>query len=242
MRNSGWLTAIVVGVVALLCWASLSAPVCGQKPELTPQQKVERALDEDSVLEFVDTPLRDVVMFLAERHKVKFEVAPELKAGPKRLDPETLVTRNLKLLTLRSTLHLLLDEYGVEHTVTPEGMVRLFPSTPELRAKRVESKVQQERRAKLEKQLVSFKADLQFVNTPFRAILYYLAELPDHYCTIDLSRQGLETAGIGPDERITIELPELPLGQLLKGILLPLDLQFIIQDEVVMVVARDKEA
>jgi hypothetical protein len=200
----------------------------------------ERILDEDCAMEFVYTPLRDVVVFLATKHKVKFELAEELKAGPKKLDPQTVVTRNIKEVSFRSGLHLLLDELGVEHTVTPEGAVRLVPSTPELRAKRVESKVQQERRAKLEKKLATAKADMQFVDTPLKDVLAYLADVTD--CNLAYPPQALATAGITSDEPINVDQPELPLAQLLKCILLPFDLQAIIQDEIVMVVPRDKRA
>ncbi len=91
MCNQWWLKAAIVG--ALVTCSVM--PACGQQPAYSQQQSAysqprpaERALDEDTSLEFVDTPLKDVLHFLADQHAVKIELAAETKQGPKRIDPE----------------------------------------------------------------------------------------------------------------------------------------------------------
>jgi hypothetical protein len=222
--SGGVLFALLFGPFA---WA--------QQPGETPLQKVERALDEDTTLEFVDTPLKDVLAFLADQHDVKFESAPEILKGPGKIDPNTPVTRNLKQISLRSALHMLLDEHNVEVTTTAEGKLRLIPSTPELRAARKESKQQLKKRRKIAIILQEVSA-AEFVDCPLTDVLAFMAD--QHDCTIVLSHRAM-AAGILPDRPVTLAVKDRSCEEVLKLVLAPMDLEAVIQDEVLLVVPRD---
>jgi len=71
--------------------------------------KIKRALDEPTTIEFVDTPLRDVVDFLRDRHHIDIQLdSLALKQAGVNLD--TQVTKNTKGISLRSALRMLLEE------------------------------------------------------------------------------------------------------------------------------------
>jgi hypothetical protein len=77
-------------------------------PPLTPQeQRIEAALETSAECDFTDTPLVDVVAFLAEYASIKIVIdAPALNDEGIAID--TAVTRKLDNLRLRSLLHLIL--------------------------------------------------------------------------------------------------------------------------------------
>ncbi|WP_425617514.1 hypothetical protein NA78x_001194 [Anatilimnocola sp. NA78] len=237
MRNRLWL--IAAGYVTLLSLAAV--PAIAQQPAETPAQRTERELDVRTSLEFVDTPLQDVLDYVQEAHGVKINLATETMNGESRVDPEVPVTLNVRAISLRSGLHLLLDQHGLEVTVKPDGTLLLVPSTKELKAKRVESEVQKAVHAKLQLKLVKENGRLKFVQTPLKDVLTYLAE--DFSLTIALDQRALEKAGISRDERVTCTTPDnQPLSRLLQFVLLPFDLHAIIQDESLLVVPRDIDA
>jgi hypothetical protein len=215
--------------VASLLWIALvviisanAPPACGQLAAETLAQKTERVLDELTAFDFVDTPLRDVLDYLQDQHKVKIDLARETQRGPKQVHPRTPVTLNLKGVSLRSGLHLLLDRYELEVTVKPDGTLLLVWSTKELKGKRVESEVQKIAHAKLRDKLLNEKANAEFVNTPVMDVIAFLADQAE--CTIVLDHQALAELGVSSDEPITCLLSEMSLGRLLVCVLAPLDM------------------
>jgi hypothetical protein len=186
-------------------------------------------------LEYVNTPLRDVLDYLEDQHRVKIELAPETQTGPKRVDPQTPVTKNLKQISLLSALHLLLDPYELEVTVQPDGTLLLVPSTQELKANRTVSKVQRAVHEKLRKTLKE-DTTLEFVNCPLKDVIAFLSD--QHDCTIVLDHRALTATGVSPDEPIT-GVCRGPLGEMLNLLLVPYDLQVVTQDEVLLIVTRD---
>ncbi len=236
MCNQRWLKAAILGAF-VTCSVT---PASGQQPAHSQHRPAERALDEDTSLEFVDTPLKDVLNFLTDQHAVKIELAAETQQGPKRIDPEMPLTFNVKQISLRSALRLLLNDYGLEVTVTPQESLLIVPGTPELRAlraRRVESQWQQLSRERLLLNLKREKGRLEFKDTSLKDVMSFLADLSG--CTIVFDRRSLAAAGVSPDQTISCTQPELPLAEMLKCALLPFDLRVIIQDEVLLVVQRD---
>jgi hypothetical protein len=217
--------------------AATAQPANGQPAGDTPVRKTERALDEPTILEFVDTPLQDVLDYFGEQHKVKFEFAPETQTGAKAVAPRTPVTLLLKSLSLRSALHLLLDRYELEVTVKPDGTLLLVPSTKELKARRVESEVQKTAHAKLNDTLRTATARMEYVNTPLADVIAYLAD--EKNCSIVLDHQSLAARGIARDALVTCSLDEFSLSRTLQCVLASFDLQTVVQDEVLLIVGRD---
>jgi hypothetical protein len=103
-------------------WAPLAAaadpwPAVGADGNA--EATIAQALARDTQLEFVETPLEDVVYFLRDHHAIPIEID---KRGLEDvgLGKDTPITRNLKGITLASALRLLLEELGLGYTVRDE--------------------------------------------------------------------------------------------------------------------------
>jgi ferric-dicitrate binding protein FerR (iron transport regulator) len=99
------------------------------------EKKIERALKEPTTIEFDETPLQAVIDYLKDLHhiEIQFDMKELQTAG---VDPDaTLVTKNLKGISLRSALKLLLDDLQLKAVIhnevllitTPEGVEHFFP-------------------------------------------------------------------------------------------------------------------
>ncbi|HEX4129628.1 MAG TPA: hypothetical protein VHZ24_06265 [Pirellulales bacterium] len=89
--------------------------------------KIIKALAEPTELEFIETPLQDVVEYLKTRHNIEIQL--DKKALEEAaLPPDTPVTRNLKGITLRSALRLMLRELPAELTYIIRDEVLLITS------------------------------------------------------------------------------------------------------------------
>jgi len=91
------------------------------------EQKIEQELDKPTQLQFVETPLQDVIDYLKKRHGIEIQV--DRKAlGDVGLDPSTLpITKNLKGLSLRSALELALHDLDLTYVVQDEVLLITTP-------------------------------------------------------------------------------------------------------------------
>jgi hypothetical protein len=81
--------------------------------------KIIKALDEPTELEFIETPLSDVVEYLKTRHNIEIQL--DKKALEEAaIQPDTPISRNLKGVTLRSALRLMLREYDLTYVIRDE--------------------------------------------------------------------------------------------------------------------------
>lgn len=101
------------------------------------EQRIEEALSSETALEFVETPLTDVIDYLKERHKI------EIQVNKKTLDDvgigtDTPISKNLKSVSLRSALDLMLTEMDLAYVVENEV---LMITTTEDAANRLMTKV-----------------------------------------------------------------------------------------------------
>jgi hypothetical protein len=91
-------------------------PICGQIGLTSGEAKVYHALRSPTQLEFIDTPLADVLQFLQDYHKITVRMdKPALENADVRGD--TPVTRNLKDSSLESSLGLMLKEPKLTYDV-----------------------------------------------------------------------------------------------------------------------------
>jgi len=91
---------------------------------------IEKALAENTQLEFVDTPLSDVIDYLRDRHKIEIQVDQKAleDAGIGR---NKQVTKSLKGISLRSVLKLVLREIDLTYTVHNGVLVITTPDRAE---------------------------------------------------------------------------------------------------------------
>jgi hypothetical protein len=88
----------------------------------TPEERIREALDQPTQIEFVDTPLKDVVDYLQDLHHIEIQLdAPALKEAG--VEESTPVNENLKGISLRSALHLVLGECGLKFVIHNEVLL-----------------------------------------------------------------------------------------------------------------------
>ncbi|MCH8044392.1 MAG: VWA domain-containing protein [Planctomycetes bacterium] len=90
------------------------------------EERISAALREDTGFEFLETPLSDVVEFLEDLHSIEIELDTTVleEAG---VGPDTLVTRNLKGITLRSALRLMLRDLDLTYVIRDEVLLITTP-------------------------------------------------------------------------------------------------------------------
>jgi hypothetical protein len=100
------------------------------------EASIHAALGQNTDIEFIETPLKDVVEFLAEKHGIPIVLnAKALEEAGVNID--TPVTKRLQGITLRSALRLTLGELELTHAVqngvlmiTTEGEAQKLQNTP----------------------------------------------------------------------------------------------------------------
>jgi len=86
------------------------------------EEKIRAALDEDTYLEFIETPLEQVVDFLKEQHAIPIEM--DVRAlDDVGIGTDVLITRNSKGISLRSALQLLLDDLELTYIIKHEVLM-----------------------------------------------------------------------------------------------------------------------
>jgi len=86
------------------------------------EARIRETLDEDTRLEFIETPLEQICAFLSEIHAIPVQIDTRAlkEAG---LDSDVPVTRNLKGISLGSALDLLLEEHELSWVVRDEVLL-----------------------------------------------------------------------------------------------------------------------
>ena len=86
------------------------------------EQKILDELDKPSKVEFIDTPLREVMQFISEQHGINIQFdEPALKEAG--VGSETTVTQNLKGISLRSIFRLLLHPLKLTYVIKDEVLL-----------------------------------------------------------------------------------------------------------------------
>ena len=94
------------------------------------EKKIEEALKQPTQIEFVETPLKDVVDYLKDLHKIEIQLdtAALKEAG---VDESTQVTKNIKGISLRSALKLMLDDLQLKYVIHNEVLLITSPAKAE---------------------------------------------------------------------------------------------------------------
>ncbi len=94
------------------------------------RKKIEEALKQPTQFEFVETPLKDVVDYLKDLHQIEIQldVAALKEVG---VEDSTPITKNLKGISLRSALKLLLDELQLKYVIHNEVLLITSPAKAE---------------------------------------------------------------------------------------------------------------
>jgi hypothetical protein len=94
------------------------------------QAAIEEALSQPTQLEFIETPLSDVIEFLKDKHHIEIQL--DNKAlGDVGVGSDTPVTRNLRAVSLRSALNLMLKDLNLAWIISDEVLLITTPEEAE---------------------------------------------------------------------------------------------------------------
>jgi hypothetical protein len=108
-----------------------------QSPLGVGEAAIKKALGEPTELEFIETPLSDVIDYLKEHHHIEIQLDNKALADV-GIGSDTPVTMNLRGVSLRSALKLVLRNLNLTWTVQDEV---LLITTPEEAESRLDTKV-----------------------------------------------------------------------------------------------------
>ncbi|MFT5523566.1 MAG: tetratricopeptide (TPR) repeat protein, partial [Pirellulaceae bacterium] len=94
------------------------------------EQRIFEALDDETIFEFIETPLSDVITFLETQHDIQIEL--DTKAlDAIGIDPNTSTSKNLRGISLRSALRLMLKDLELTYVVRDEVLLITTPEEAE---------------------------------------------------------------------------------------------------------------
>jgi hypothetical protein len=107
-------------------WRQLSdrrrATLVDLRNEPQAEAKIRQELREPTTLEFIETPLDDVVAYLKDLHGIEIQIdRRELEAAG--LSGDIAITGNFKGITLRSALRIMLSQYELSYVVRDEVLM-----------------------------------------------------------------------------------------------------------------------
>ncbi len=94
------------------------------------EEKIFQALNDSTTLEFIETPLADVVDYLKDLHGIEIQIDHRALEDV-GIGSDTPITRNLKGITLRSALRLMLKEMDLTYVVRDEVLLITTPEEAE---------------------------------------------------------------------------------------------------------------
>ena len=104
--------------------------------QTTAETRIEAALESPTQLEFIETPLQDVIDYLKDQHRIEIQIDTRALADV-GIGTDTPVTRNLKDVSLRSALRLTLHELGLTYLIQDGVLMITTPEEAETRLKTV---------------------------------------------------------------------------------------------------------
>jgi hypothetical protein len=185
-------------------------------------------------LEFIETPLDDVIAYLKDSHRCQIQLDPQMADVGKTIR----VTANLKNVSLQSALKLILSDLGLTPLVSAEYILvasssevpalrRQGMQEPNLKTPEIEANNKQVAAA------LAAPAKGDFVETPLADVLDYLRDL--HPIPIFVQATQIKQAGIDLKTPITGQWQDMSLRSALELILRKPGLTFVARDEALVI-------
>ena len=92
------------------------------QPRRSREADIQRALSESTSIEFVETPLSDVVEYLKDLHKLEIQLDTKVLEN-EGVGSDTPITRNIKGISLRSALKLMLGSLDLRYVIKNEVLL-----------------------------------------------------------------------------------------------------------------------
>ncbi len=191
-------------------------------------------------------PLKDAVHYLKDVHGIEIQIDAKAlgKAGVKTGAP---ITRNIKGVTLDSALRLTLEQSGLVPLIRDD--VLLITTEKESRRLLQQGAIDPAAYAISGKaaatrwiaESLKKTASLSVVKKPLCDVLHLLSD--DYRLEIQMDRRRMHQVGVKADVPCTITLKDVSLNSILRQLLTPLGLTYVVRDEVVLVtVAKTPKA
>lgn len=214
---------------AILAWG-WDMPAKDTDVRLTPTTKaILSALEGNTRLEFINTPLKQIVEFLADQHRIPIQFdEPRLRAAG--VSAEMWVTRNMKGIALHIALQKILAEFGLTYVITDDAL--LITTAEEGQRLARQGTIGEEavsRTFQKDCRLVQVLQDevrLRFTAIPLPDAVDFLRMAYD--IEIDIDRRALVAAGIRRDVRCTLDVNDVPLASALQKMLGDLGLTYVV--------------
>jgi hypothetical protein len=91
--------------------------------------KIEAALRDTTLIEFIETPLQDVIDYLKDMHKIAIQIETSALEDV-GIGSDCPITMSLKGVSLRSALRLMLREYGLTYVIRDEVLLIVPDDVP----------------------------------------------------------------------------------------------------------------
>jgi len=200
----------------------------------TVRERVEQALNDSTSMEFTDTPLDEVIEYLAELHNIPIRI-DDVALKTAGVDVKAKSTFAMSQVALNRALKFLLQDIGLVYNVDATGLVITTATSRSERPlviQKPSSKI-----AQIEQQLKT-TATVRFQQTPLRDAIEYLALT--YRLTLMIENVAIADAGIEDSVPVTLELEDVSLTSCLKNMLEQVDLTYIVEDEVIKITTRER--
>ena len=211
-----------------------------KEPVLESERRIYRALDEPGEVSFLGTPLTGAMKFFRENLQVPIVIDDKALEGVS-ITPDEPITLELPPVSFRSALRLILNP--LELTFVIRNEVLLITSYEEA-AKAADpishwNPVGRERESERKIfRALSERCEVSFNGAALSLVMKYFRN--KYTVPIVIDEKALEGVNITSDEPITLELPAVSFRSALNLILDPLELTYVIENEVLLITSKVK--
>jgi hypothetical protein len=201
-------------------------------PPVPLAERVPKALDRNVTIYFNDPTLKQALDMISEATKVPIKLDPAAlqSAG---VTPETKVPLTIAgMISTRSSLHLLLDAFGLDFELTPEGLTVIRRAAGSSLSRPL-SKPQETCARRIEERLKT-KSSFRFDKATLEEVARYFEQQTTENFVLDPA--GRKSGAIDPKANLSGSAEDQPLGAAIEKMLRPLGLDLEVHDEVVFIV------
>jgi hypothetical protein len=200
-------------------------------PPVPLAERLPKVLDRKLTVSISDATLKEACDIVSKAAKVPVALDPAAleSAG---LTPESKVPLKIAgLISTRSVFHLLLDAFGLDMALTPEGLTIISGRAGWSRS-RPPSRPQETSARRIGETLKT-KASFRFDKAPLEEVAQYFEGQTTEKFVLDPA--GLRSGAIDPKAAVSGSTEDQPLGAAIERMLRPLGLHLEVRDEVVVI-------
>lgn len=212
-----------------------------KEPMMESERRIFRALDEQGEVSFNAMPLSSVMRFFKDAYSVPI-VIDEQSLEAANVTAEETITLELPTVTFRSALRLILNPLNLTFVIENE----VLKITTRQEAERagadpishwnpVGPELDSERKIF---RALSERGELNFKAMPLFGVIKWFRNT--YGIPIVIDEEAVESENLTPEEPISLELPAVSFRSALTLILEPLNLTYVIENEVLLITSKTK--